>query len=85
MCDLRVCIIGAGPSGLCSLRNVLSSSKSINVTLFEQQDDIGGLWNYTGAEVKLLDVNGNAVIFPMYNDLRQGNFNKNPYYVSIHD
>ncbi|ODN04095.1 Flavin-containing monooxygenase FMO GS-OX1 [Orchesella cincta] len=67
MFDLRVCIIGAGPSGLCSLRNVLASSKNIGVTLFEQQEDIGGLWNYSGAEVKLWDSNGNPLVFPICN------------------
>lgn len=42
-----VCIVGGGPAGLVTLRRVLDSPALIG-TIFEQKDDIGGLWNYTG-------------------------------------
>lgn len=42
-----VCIVGGGPAGLVTLRRVLDSS-TLTGTIFEQKDDIGGLWNYKG-------------------------------------
>lgn len=42
----HVCIIGAGPSGLASLRRVLES-EFLTGTIFEQKNDIGGVWNYS--------------------------------------
>ena len=47
----RVCVIGAGPSGLAQLRAFQSASEKgadvPEVVCFEKQDDWGGLWNYT--------------------------------------
>lgn len=68
--DIRVCIIGGGPAGLCSLRHILSSSQDIQVALFEQQAGIGGVWNFTGSNFNLWDEKGNAFVFPMYSGLR---------------
>lgn len=68
--ETRVCIIGGGPSGLCSLRHILSSARNIQVLLFEQQADIGGVWNYGGSEIKVWDEKGNPLVFPMYSGLR---------------
>ena len=47
----RVCVIGAGPSGLAQLRAFQSAAEKgadvPEVVCFEKQDDWGGLWNYT--------------------------------------
>ena len=47
----RVCIIGAGPSGLAQLRAFQSAAEKgadvPEVVCFEKQGDWGGLWNYT--------------------------------------
>lgn len=49
--NVRVCVIGAGPSG-CSMLRAFQSAKSKGevvpeVVCFEKQSDWGGLWNYT--------------------------------------
>lgn len=46
----KVCIIGGGPCGLAALRRVLDSPQ-LTGTVFEQRDDVGGLWNYVGSKV----------------------------------
>ncbi|MYA89963.1 MAG: NAD(P)/FAD-dependent oxidoreductase [Boseongicola sp. SB0662_bin_57] len=47
----RVCVIGAGPSGLAQLRAFQSAVEMgadvPEVVCLEKQDDWGGLWNYT--------------------------------------
>ena len=47
----RVCIIGAGPSGLAQLRAFQSAAEKgaevPEVVCYEKQSDWGGLWNYT--------------------------------------
>ena len=47
----RVCVIGAGPSGLAQLRAFQSAAEKgadvPEVVCYEKQDDWGGLWNYT--------------------------------------
>ena len=44
----RICIIGAGPTGLAALQAVLESpqysSGQWEPTLFEQKADVGGVW-----------------------------------------
>ena len=46
----KVCIIGAGPSGLAQLRAFQQAElKGLNIpeiVCFEKQDNWGGLWNY---------------------------------------
>ena len=47
----RLCIIGAGPSGL-ALLNAFESARSKgeeipDISVFEKQDEPSGLWNYT--------------------------------------
>lgn len=39
-----VCIVGAGPAGLASAK-VLLQTEQFAVTIFEQADKIGGIWN----------------------------------------
>ena len=47
----RVCVIGAGPSGLAQLRAFQSAKKAgaeiPEIVCYEKQSDWGGLWNYT--------------------------------------
>lgn len=47
----RVCIIGAGPSGLAQLRAFQSAAEKgadvPEIVCYEKQGDWGGLWNYT--------------------------------------
>ena len=38
----KVCIIGAGPTGLVALRHLKDVS---DVTCFEMKNHVGGLWN----------------------------------------
>lgn len=42
---MKIGIIGAGPAGLCAIRQALSFD--CEVIAFEQNDKIGGTWNYT--------------------------------------
>ena len=47
----RVCVIGAGPSGLSTLlafQKLKNAGEDIpDLVCFEKQDNWGGLWNYT--------------------------------------
>ena len=47
----RVCVIGAGPSGTAVLRAFQSAAskgtKIPEIVCYENQADLGGLWNYT--------------------------------------
>ena len=43
---LRVAIIGAGPAGLFTLRHLKGCHSDVEVVVFEQLDDFGGLWYY---------------------------------------
>jgi trimethylamine monooxygenase len=67
----RVCVIGAGPSGLATLRSFASAKKNgeaiPEVTCFEKQSDWGGLWNYTWRTG--LDEHGEPVHSSMYRNL----------------
>lgn len=42
---LNVAVIGAGTAGLCSAKR--SIEYGFNVTIYEQNDEIGGIWCYT--------------------------------------
>ena len=57
MSQQRVCVIGAGPSGLAQLRAFESAEKKgetiPEVVCYEKQDDWGGLWNYVSCVVLL--------------------------------
>ncbi|KGO75472.1 Flavin monooxygenase FMO [Penicillium italicum] len=44
----RVAVIGAGPCGLGVAKYLLAEQKFKKVTIFEQRDQPGGVWNYTG-------------------------------------
>lgn len=42
---LSIAIIGAGQAGLCSAKRALE--QEFKVTIFEQNEHIGGIWQYT--------------------------------------
>ncbi|KAL4879920.1 hypothetical protein BJY04DRAFT_228823 [Aspergillus karnatakaensis] len=44
----RVAIIGAGPCGLGAAKYLIAEKKFKVITIFEQRDQPGGVWNYTG-------------------------------------
>lgn len=43
----RVAIIGAGPAGLSAAKYLVAQNSFDEVVIFEQQDEVGGIWNYT--------------------------------------
>ncbi|KAJ4249494.1 monooxygenase [Fusarium torreyae] len=43
----KVAIIGAGPTGIASAKYLIAQGFQ-DVTIFEQQDHVGGIWNYSG-------------------------------------
>lgn len=45
MSQLKIAVIGAGPSGLCAAKHALDYKCS--VTVYEQTTQIGGTWVYT--------------------------------------
>ena len=53
---LKICVIGAGASGLCAVRHLLAynkredSKRQIEPVVFEKSHSVGGLWNYEEAE-----------------------------------
>lgn len=62
---MRVGVIGAGPAGLCAIKQCLLFD--CEVMAFEQTDQIGGTWNYTDEIDK--DKNGLDVHSSMYQGL----------------
>lgn len=63
---LNIVIIGAGASGLTSAKYALAHG--YNVTIYEQTEQIGGIWWYTDQTGK--DIYGNNIHSPMYQGLR---------------
>ncbi|KAL8819715.1 MAG: hypothetical protein Q9223_001903 [Gallowayella weberi] len=43
----NVAIIGAGPSGLATAKYLLAENPSMNIVIYEQRNNVGGVWNYT--------------------------------------
>ncbi|KAF7206755.1 uncharacterized protein [Nothobranchius furzeri] len=65
----RVAVVGAGASGLCAARHILSRPSSFaHPVVFELTDHIGGTWCYE-EHVGTLP-NGRPVLSSMYRDLR---------------
>ncbi|KAF4610058.1 hypothetical protein D9613_010294 [Agrocybe pediades] len=46
-----ILVIGGGPSGLVTLRNLIEHGKFERVELYERRDDVGGVWYYDDAAV----------------------------------
>ena len=47
---IRVCIVGAGPSGMATLgmfKKMKDQGEPVEVTVYEKQNAPGGLWNLT--------------------------------------
>ncbi|KAL7797597.1 hypothetical protein V8C37DRAFT_370041 [Trichoderma ceciliae] len=44
----KVAIIGAGPAGLAAARYLRAQGMVDSITIFEQQDEVGGVWYYSG-------------------------------------
>lgn len=63
---LNVAVIGAGTSGLCSAKN--SIAQGHKVTVYEQSEQIGGIWHYTDKTGK--DKYGIKIHTAMYQGLR---------------
>ena len=49
---IRVCVIGAGPAGLCAARHLLGwdFEAGLEVMVFEKSNKVGGLWQYDEKE-----------------------------------
>ncbi|XP_067905402.1 uncharacterized protein [Heterodontus francisci] len=66
---LKVAVIGAGASGLCAARHLLSRPQIFALpVVYELSDCVGGTWVYTDRVGK--DVNGLPIHSSMYRDLR---------------
>ena len=63
----RVAVIGTGVNGLCAVRR-LSEAGTYDVTAFERNYDLGGLWRYT--DQTDIDIFGQPIISPMYKNLQ---------------
>lgn len=66
--NIRIAVLGAGPSGLAQLRAFdaarRAGSKVPEIVCFEKQSDLGGMWNYTWRTG--LDQHGEPVHASMY-------------------
>lgn len=49
----RVAIIGAGPCGLCAARYLKAQGAFDSITIYEQQDEAGGTWNYSSLAAQI--------------------------------
>lgn len=63
---MKVCVIGCGAAGICAIKNCLQ--QNLDVTGFEQTNEIGGTWVYTDKTDK--DENGLDIHSSMYKSLR---------------
>lgn len=52
----KVAIIGAGPAGLAAARYLDAQGAVDSITIFEQQDEVGGVWYYSGLAPKEVPV-----------------------------
>lgn len=64
---LNVAIIGAGPSGIVSAKYAIE--QGFKVTVYEQGEEVGGVWVYTDRIGK--DKFGNEIHTALYKGLRQ--------------
>ncbi|RFU81965.1 thiol-specific monooxygenase [Trichoderma arundinaceum] len=52
----KVAIVGAGPAGLAAARYLRAQGAVDSITIFEQQDEVGGVWYYSGLAPKEVPV-----------------------------
>ncbi|KAF2637373.1 thiol-specific monooxygenase [Massarina eburnea CBS 473.64] len=45
----NVAVIGAGPAGLAAIKYLKAENYFDRIVAFDQRDEVGGVWNYTGA------------------------------------
>lgn len=64
----KVCIIGAGATGLTSLKQFTDNLDDFEPVAFEKNSDVGGLWIYTDSTT--VDEHGLPVHSSMYKYLR---------------
>ena len=57
---MRVCVIGAGPSGLTTIKQLLDEGH--DVTCFERNDNIGGIWYRKGDDTGQMKAYDNLVL-----------------------
>jgi cation diffusion facilitator CzcD-associated flavoprotein CzcO len=50
----RVAVIGGGPSGIPAARHLRDAG--LDVVVFDQQDEVGGVWNYSEDRFETLSV-----------------------------
>lgn len=62
----RIAIIGAGPSGLAAAKYLLAENVFDTVDVYEQQDEVGGVWYYTPSANE--DVSVPQITPPAYPD-----------------
>ena len=48
----RILVIGAGPTGLVCLRNLVLRGKFEHAELWERRDDVGGVWSVSGTIIR---------------------------------
>ncbi|KAK3083174.1 hypothetical protein FSP39_015743 [Pinctada imbricata] len=65
---IRVCVIGAGPSGCCSLRQLTAECDKFEAIAYERNLVPGGIWAYTDRTGT--DETGLPVHSAMYNNLK---------------
>ncbi|KAK3685539.1 FAD/NAD(P)-binding domain-containing protein [Podospora appendiculata] len=52
----RIAVIGAGPCGLASAKYLLAQRAFESITIYEQQYEVGGVWNYSPVPSQTLHV-----------------------------
>lgn len=57
---MNVCVIGAGPSGLTTIKQLIDEGH--NVTCFEKNDDIGGIWYRNGEDQNQMKAYDNLML-----------------------
>lgn len=65
---LRVCVIGAGVSGIATTRQLAKDLDRFEITVFERSYEVGGTWLYT--DETETDKYGYPVHSGMYKNLR---------------
>lgn len=66
MTTVNIAVIGCGPWGMLSAKNILE--KNCKVTVYERNDALGGTWRYVNETGK--DKYGLDIHTAMYKDLR---------------